>query len=489
MTMKEISSNGTSTEPHLLQMNMINSQQANGKEIHLAELGDKQQQQNGTTKIKIADDDNGEEYDPLAHRNVDHPTSNFDTAIHLLKGNIGTGILAMPQAFLNAGLIVGSVGLVFIGIICVHTMHILLNCARSLCARTKTPFLNFAEVGELSFKLGPPFLRPLSHVARFVIDAFLCLTQIGFCCVYYVFVATNVQQLVKEQFGYEASVKTYLAILLLPLIFLNWIRNLKLLSPVMSVANLCMSVGLGIIFYYIFQDIQPITERDNFHVIFSSWHQVPLYFGTALYAFEGIGMILPLENKMKTPQDFGGCFGVLNISMFIVGLLYIAVGFFGYLKYGDAAVGSVTLNLPQGEWLAMGVRLSMSVSIFLSYALQFYVPMSIAWPQLQARIPKNAQTAAEYAFRTSLVILTFALAVLIPNLGLVISFVGAFCTSVLGLILPPIFSLCTNWGVGYGCGRWMLWKDTALLIFGLVGCIAGTYVSILGIISDAPSSH
>lgn len=60
--------------------------------------------------------------------------------------------------------------------------------------------------------------------------------------------------------------------------------------------------------------------------------------------------ILPLENKMKTPQDFGGCFGVLNISMFIVGLLYIAVGFFGYLKYGDAAVGSVTLNLPQGEW-------------------------------------------------------------------------------------------------------------------------------------------
>jgi proton-coupled amino acid transporter len=60
--------------------------------------------------------------------------------------------------------------------------------------------------------------------------------------------------------------------------------------------------------------------------------------------------ILPLENKMKAPQDFGGCFGVLNISMFIVGISYMAVGFFGYLKYGDDATGSVTLNLPQGEW-------------------------------------------------------------------------------------------------------------------------------------------
>jgi len=52
---------------------------------------------------------------------------NFDTAIHLLKGNIGTGILAMPEAFKNAGLTVGTIGLVVIGVICVHTMHLLVN--------------------------------------------------------------------------------------------------------------------------------------------------------------------------------------------------------------------------------------------------------------------------------------------------------------------------------------------------------------------------
>lgn len=54
-------------------------------------------------------------YDPSLHRTLEHPTSNLDTLIHLLKGNIGTGILAMPDAFKNAGLYVGLIGTMLMG--------------------------------------------------------------------------------------------------------------------------------------------------------------------------------------------------------------------------------------------------------------------------------------------------------------------------------------------------------------------------------------
>lgn len=76
------------------------------------------------------------------------------------------------------------------------------------------------------------------------------------------------------------------------------------------------------------------------------------------------------------------------------------------MQYGHDSVGSVTLNLPQGEVLAMCVRVVMAASIFLSYALQFYIPISIVWPSIEARIPKNAQVGAEIVFRTVLVIVT-----------------------------------------------------------------------------------
>ena len=64
--------------------------------------------------------------------NVEHKISNIDAIIHLIKGNVGTGILAMPDAIKNSGLLVGNIGLVIMATICIHCMHIMVNTSQEL---------------------------------------------------------------------------------------------------------------------------------------------------------------------------------------------------------------------------------------------------------------------------------------------------------------------------------------------------------------------
>lgn len=66
----------------------------------------------------------------------------MDTLIHLLKGSLGTGILAMPNAFHHSGYLVGSIGTIIIGIVCTYCVHILLRSQYELCKRKKVIVLH-----------------------------------------------------------------------------------------------------------------------------------------------------------------------------------------------------------------------------------------------------------------------------------------------------------------------------------------------------------
>lgn len=89
-----------------------------------------------------------------------------------------------------------------------------------------------------------------------------------------------------------------------------------------------------------FSDKPLMTEKIN---------TLPLFFSTVIFAMEGIGAVMPVENEMAKPQHFLGCPGVLNTAMFTVIALYASLGFLGYVRFGDEVKGSVTLNLPADD--------------------------------------------------------------------------------------------------------------------------------------------
>lgn len=126
-----------------------------------------------------------------------------------------------------------------------------------------------------------------------------------------------------------------------------------------------------------------------------------------------------------------------------------------------------------------------AVAIFLTYGLQFYVPMEIIWKNMKQYFGFR-KLSAEYAIRITTVTATVIISIAIPNLGGFISLVGAVCLSTLGLICPAIIDLVTFYEEpGLGRFNWRLWKNIFLILFGLIGFLTGTYVSIQEIIEGS----
>ena len=156
---------------------------------------------------------------------------------------------------------------------------------------------------------------------------------------------TNILQVVKlYDPESKLTIQILMAIILGPMILYCFIRNLKYLAPFSTFANFLMILSVCVILGALFFDgeFKPFSALDLVAPI-SNW---PTFFSTAVYAFEGIGCVLPVYHGMETKRFFTPINGVLNTAMFIVFIMYYAIGFFGYLKYGMDCQASITLNLP-----------------------------------------------------------------------------------------------------------------------------------------------
>ncbi|CAK1588097.1 unnamed protein product [Parnassius mnemosyne] len=412
------------------------------------------------------------------HHIVSHPTSYADTMLHLFRGNIGSGLLAMGDAFKNGGIVFATISTVLLGIICVHAQHLLLNCSEEMYRQTKRDKPpGFAETVALVFANGPTRLRPLASTMRVLVNTFLCITQLGFCCVYIVFIANNIK-MICDQYNIHIDLSIHMIIVVVPVLLSCMVRNLKYLTPFSTIANLLMAIGVSVVVYEAAQDLPPVETR----VYMASWQSLPLYFGTAVYAFEGIGLVLPLKNEMRKPELFQKPFGVLNVGMVVVGCIFITVGFLGYLKWGDDVTGSLTLNLKPGHILSNVVQGLIAIAMLFTYPLQFYVPICITWPRLRKRYANTSPVIKELGYRSILVLLTFILAESIPQLGLFISLVGAISSTALALVFPPLIELVYKSQTSKGIPIVILMKNIVIISLGLFIFVTGTYESIASIV-------
>ncbi|CAG9860864.1 unnamed protein product [Phyllotreta striolata] len=375
----------------------------------------------------------------------------MEALIHLVKGSVGTGIFAMGEAVKTSGIVIGPLFILIIAVVCVHCMHLLVTTANSL--RDKhgvSTSLDFAKTLELSFLLGPPRLAKYSVHAK---------------------------NLVTYYYGVEIGVRSIMAGLFLPVLLPCLVRNLKYLVPVSIMANVIMFFGIFTAFAFGLYDLPPFSDRRYVGDLAT----LPLAFGTTVFCFGGIALILPIETQMMVPRDFSRCGGVLNVGMTFVGSLFVLMGFIGYWKWGEEVSGSVTLNLPEDQVLFQVVKLLISAGVACTYCLQLYIAVDVMWPFiLEGKLRDSKHPVVwELLFRSSLVLLTSQI---VPFLSLFLSLVGAFCTAGLSLLFPALMDLLMHYA-DEKLTIYVIIKDSIISCFCMLGMLSGTFESVRAMIT------
>ncbi|XP_062132870.1 glutamate transporter polyphemus isoform X1 [Drosophila sulfurigaster albostrigata] len=417
------------------------------------------------------------DYDPYASREVEVPLTVWDAFFSLVKCVIGTGILAMPLAFKFTGVLGGCVLTVLSMFVLIYGMELLIMCMVESCRRKKVPYMTFHETMEFAFEEGPKCCRWFSKAAGYSVDIILGLSHYGVNVVYIVFVAVNLKQFIEEYFA-KIDLRILIAIVGICCIPLFLLRHLKYLVPSNILATCLILLGILAIFWYLFRGLPSISERNMFPDLI----KIPFALGIVLFSISSVGVMLAIESKMAEPKKYLGWLGVLSVAAILICILYIFFGLIGYWRYGDATEATITLNIPVEEILAQVIKLGIAVAIFLTYPLSGYVTVNIIMDHLKKRDLKNPHMV-EYIVRICFVLLTTLNGIAFPNLGPLLSLVGAFSISVLNLIFPCFIELCL-YHDSYGKFLWKLWKNILIIIFGSIIFFYGSYTAFVEMIEE-----
>ncbi|XP_055586858.1 proton-coupled amino acid transporter-like protein pathetic [Uranotaenia lowii] len=420
-----------------------------------------------------------EEYNPFEHRQIKNANSTLESFVHVIKASFGTGILALPLAFKNGGLLFGIPGTILVASVYTHCIRMLVSTSWKVCKLSKVPLLDYAKTAECVFLHSKVDLKKYKYVMRSVVNTMLFMGNTFTIGIYLVFIATNLRSVINSETSIDWSIRIYILLVGAFIAIISQIRELKYLVPLSLLANFSLLLTFAISMYYIFEKPFSLENRN----LWPDFAGLPSFFATIAFAIEGASLVLPVENKMKNPENYLKPLGVVNVALACITVLCLTTGFSGYATFGDEIQGSVTLNLPTDEALAKSTQLLAAGAILLTTGLYYYVPMEILWGAIEPKVPVKRHNLAQITMRFSHCLFVTGSALLVPNLGSFIDFVGAIVSVSTSMIIPIVLDTALRWPGDFGRMKWRLWKNGLLGAFACLILVTGTFYSIKDIVN------
>ena len=161
---------------------------------------------------------------------------------------------------------------------------------------------------------------------------------------------------------------------------------MKVLSIISGCAVFSILMSLIIIVIASTQTIVETIKEDESEFTVNwgvEWGSILIMMGMAIYAFEGIGLVIPCEAAITKPSHYNP---VLIVSLTIASLNYIFIGFIAYIAFGTSTCDIITHNLqtfadtrPNELWhvLTIIVTLALIITIAGTFPLQLFVVTDI----------------------------------------------------------------------------------------------------------------
>jgi solute carrier family 36 (proton-coupled amino acid transporter) len=379
------------------------------------------------------------------------------TFFTLLKAFIGTGIMFLPKAFQNGGLIFSSVTLVSVSIISTIAFHLLLKCRERYGG----------GYGELGDAIGGSKMRA-------IILSSITLSQLGFVCSGIIFVADNLRSFADavSHGDNPLSTRALISLQLIVLIPLSLIRNISKLGPAAMLADVFILLGLTYIWYYDINFISHHGIADS--VVYFNPDHYTLTIGAAIFTFEGIGLILPIQSSMKHPEKFEW---LLYAIMVIITLIFGSVGLLCYMTFGSETRIEVITNFPQDSKIVNAVQFLYSIAVLVGNPVQLFPAVRILEGKLFGRLSGKNNWKVQWKknfFRFGMVILCTIVSILgSANLDRFVALIGSFACVPLVYIYPPLLHY---WGVADS--KLVKTGDICLMTLGVVGMIYTTVITV-----------
>ncbi|KAI6082050.1 transmembrane amino acid transporter protein-domain-containing protein [Hypoxylon rubiginosum] len=380
------------------------------------------------------------------------------TFMTLLKAFVGTGIMFLPKAFYNGGILFSSLCMVVVSLVTMLAFHLLLACKGK----------HGNGYGEIGHAIAGDRMRKL-------ILGSIILSQLGFVCAGIVFVAENMTSFIQAVAHGESPLSTRALILmqLIVLIPLSFIRNMAKLSPVAILADSCILLGVGYIYYY---DIAHLAS-DGIHpsVVLFNPSKYTLTVGAAIFTFEGIGLIFPIKASMAKPERFEW---LLALVMAIITVLFTAVGALCYATFGETTQIEIINNFPQDSKFVNAVQFLYSLAVLVGTPVQLFPAIRIIEEKLLGSHSGKKSIRTKWiknAFRTGIVVLCGAISILgASNLDRFVALIGSFACIPLVYIYPAFLHY-----KGVATSPWVKAGDIIFMVFGTIAMVYTTAITIV----------